>query len=225
MQIPQHLGVIIDGNRRWAREKGLPDFMGHKEGLKKVQELIQWCRDREVKILTLFVFSTENWNRSKTEVNYLMKLFQQSFSKKNIQKFNKEGIRIQVIGQRERLSEVLKKSISDTETLTANNNKIIVNFALSYGGRMEITEAVKNIFRQNIPLGQITENLISQNLWMPDVDLIIRTGKEQRISNFLIWQLAYAELVFYKKYWPDFTEHDLDEIFTDFSKRQRRFGR
>lgn len=225
MQIPQHLGVIIDGNRRWAREKGLPDFMGHKEGLKKVQELIQWCRDREVKILTLFVFSTENWNRSKTEVNYLMKLFQQSFSKKNIQKFNKEGIRIQVIGQRERLSEVLKKSISDVETLTANNNKIIVNFALSYGGRMEITEAVKNIFRQNIPLGQITENLISQNLWMPDVDLIIRTGKEQRISNFLIWQLAYAELVFYKKYWPDFTENNLDEIFTDFSKRQRRFGR
>lgn len=225
MQIPQHLGVIIDGNRRWAREKGLPDFMGHKEGLKKVQELIQWCRDREVKILTLFVFSTENWNRSKTEVDYLMKLFGQSFSKKNIQKFNMEGIRIRVIGQRERLSEVLKKSISDTETLTANNNKIIVNFALSYGGRMEITEAVKNIFRQNIPLGQITENLISQNLWMPDVDLIIRTGKEQRISNFLIWQLAYAELVFYKKYWPDFTEHDLDEIFTDFSKRQRRFGR
>lgn len=225
MQIPQHLGVIIDGNRRWAREKGLPDFMGHKEGLKKVQELIQWCRDREVKILTLFVFSTENWNRSKTEVNYLMKLFQQSFSKKNIQKFNKEGIRIQVIGQRERLSEVLKKSISDVETLTANNNKIIVNFALGYGGRMEITEAVKNIFRQNIPLGQITENLISQNLWMPDVDLIIRTGKEQRISNFLIWQAAYAELVFYKKYWPDFTENNLDEIFTDFSKRQRRFGR
>lgn len=225
MQIPQHLGVIIDGNRRWAREKGLPDFMGHKEGLKKVQELIQWCRDRKVKILTLFVFSTENWNRSKTEVDYLMKLFGQSFSKKNIQKFNMEGIRIRVIGQRERLSEVLKKSISDTETLTANNNKIIVNFALSYGGRMEITEAVKNIFRQNIPLGQITENLISQNLWMPDVDLIIRTGKEQRISNFLIWQLAYAELVFYKKYWPDFTEHDLDEIFTDFSKRQRRFGR
>lgn len=225
MQIPQHLGVIIDGNRRWAREKGLPDFMGHKEGLKKVQELIQWCRDREVKILTLFVFSTENWNRSKTEVDYLMKLFGQSFSKKNIQKFNMEGIRIRVIGQRERLSEVLKKSISDTETLTANNNKIIVNFALSYGGRMEITEAVKNIFRQNIPLGQITENLISQNLWMPDVDLIIRTGKEQRISNFLIWQLAYAELIFYKKHWPDFTEHDLDEIFTDFSKRQRRFGR
>lgn len=225
MQIPQHLGVIIDGNRRWAREKGLPDFMGHKEGLKKVQNLIQWCNAREVKILTLFVFSTENWNRSKIEVDYLMKLFKQSFDGKNIKKFNKEGIRIRVIGQRERLSEVLKKKISEAESLTKNNNKIIVNFALSYGGRMEIAEAIKNIFQKNISSEEITEDMISQNLWTPDVDLIIRTGKEQRISNFLIWQAAYAELCFFKKYWPDFTENDLDEIFTDFSKRQRRFGK
>jgi undecaprenyl diphosphate synthase len=226
-KIPNHLGVIVDGNRRWARERHLPVFMGHRKGLDKVKELINWCRKRGIKILTLFVFSTENWKRPKNEINFLMKLLQDGLNdfKKNIKKINKEGIKIKIIGQRERLPKSLQKTIEEVETLTENNSKIIVNFALSYGGRTEIIEAVKNIIKKKIPPEKITEGTMKENLWTSEVDLIIRTGKEQRISNFLIWQAAYSELYFSKKYWPDFTEKDLDDALKDFSCRERKFGK
>lgn len=226
-KIPNHLGVIVDGNRRWARERHLPVFMGHRKGLDKVKELINWCRKRGIKILTLFVFSTENWKRPKNEINFLMKLLQDGLNdfKKNIKKINKEGIKIKIIGQRERLPKSLQKTIEEVETLTENNNKIIVNFALSYGGRTEIIEAVKNIIKKKIPPEKITEGTMKENLWTSEVDLIIRTGQEQRISNFLIWQAAYSELYFSKKYWPDFTEKDLDDALKDFSCRERKFGK
>lgn len=225
MRVPYHLGIIIDGNRRWARERGLPVFEGHRRGANKLKELINWSGKRGVKILTLFVFSSENWKRSKTEVNYLMKLFKQVLNKKNIQKIHKEGIKIQLIGQREKLPGSLQKTIKDVEDLTKNNKKMVVNFALSYGGRAEIVEAIKKIIEKKIPLQKITENLISRNLWTSDLDLIIRTGKEQRLSNFLIWQAAYSELYFCKKYLPDFNEQDLDDAFKDYANRQRRFGK
>jgi undecaprenyl diphosphate synthase len=223
-KIPHHLGVILDGNRRWAKEKGLPVFEGHRRGEGKVKELIDWSKKRGVKILTLFVFSSENWKRPKKEIAFLMGLFKRALNKKNIQKIQKEGIKVKVIGQRERLPELLQKRIKEVEELTEKNKEMILNFALSYGGRAEIVEAIKNIIKKKIPPEKITEKIISQNLWTSDLDLLIRTGKEQRISNFLIWQSAYSELYFYKKYWPDFSEKDLDKAIADYSKRQRRFG-
>ena len=222
---PYHLGIIIDGNRRWARERGLPAFEGHRRGLERIKELINWSEERGIKILTLFVFSTENWKRSKVEVNYLMKLIGQTLSKKNIQKIHQEGIKIQAIGQRERLPKPVQKIIKETEELTKNNKKMTVNFALSYGGRAEIVEMTKKLIEKKIPPEKITEEVISQNLWTSDVDLIIRTGKEQRTSNFLIWQAAYSELYFCQKYWPEFSEKDLDEALEDYDQRQRRFGK
>ncbi len=224
--IPYHLGIIIDGNRRWAKERGLPPFRGHQKGVGKVKELIEWSKNRGIKILTLFVFSNENWKRPKTEVGYLMRLFKKGLIgfKKNIKKVNKDGIRIKVIGLREKFPKFLQKEIKEIEELTKDNQAMTVNFAMSYGGRAEITEAIKNIIKNKIPPEKITEDVISKNLWTSDLDFLIRTGKEQRISNFLIWQAAYSELYFYKKYWPDFTEKDLDEALEDFSRRQRRFG-
>lgn len=226
-KIPNHLGVIVDGNRRWAKERSLPVFMGHHKGLDKVKELINWCQKRGIKILTLFVFSTENWKRSKNEINFLMKLLQQALNdfKKNIKKINKEGIKIKIIGQKKRLPESLQKTIKEVEALTKNNGKMTVNFALSYGGRTEIIEAIRQIIKKRISPEKITEDTIKKNLWTSDVDLIIRTGKEQRISNFLIWQAAYSELYFPQKYWPDFTEKDLDQALKDFSCRERKFGK
>lgn len=222
--IPHHLGIIIDGNRRWAEEKSLPALQGHRKGMEKVEKTIIWSLNKGIKILTLFLFSTENWKRSKREVNYLMALIKRSFSKKNVEKINKEGIIIKVIGQRERLPLPLQKLIKEAEELTENNKKMILNFALSYGGRAEIVEAIKKIIGKKIPPERITEEIISQNLWTTDLDLFIRTGKEQRISNFLLWQSAYSELYFCKKYWPDFTEKDLDEALEEYGRRQRRFG-
>jgi len=223
-EVPYHLGIIIDGNRRWAKERGLPAFEGHRQGLENVRKAVFWCKNRGIKILTLFVFSTENWKRSKIEVNYLMKLFKQAINKQNIQKFHKQGIKIKVIGQREKLAKSLEKTIEDVEELTKNNKEMVLNFALSYGGRADIVETVKKIIKKKIPIEKITEDVISQNLSASDLDLMVRTGKEQRISNFLIWQAAYSELYFCEKYWPAFTENDLDKTFKEYNRRQRRFG-
>lgn len=224
VKIPYHLGIIIDGNRRWARENGLSTFEGHRRGLKKIKEAIKWCKDRGVKILTFFVFSTENWKRSKTEVGYLMKLAQE-IMENYVKEAHKEKIKIRIIGQKEKLPKSLQKAIKKAEELTSGSKEITVNFALSYGGRLEITEAIKNIIKKRIPPEKITEEVISENLWTSDLDLLIRTGKEQRLSNFLIWQVAYSELYFTKKYWPEFTEKDLDIALLDYTHRQRRFGK
>lgn len=226
-KIPIHLGIIIDGNRRWARERGLPALEGHRRGLENLKKIGEWARKQGVKVLTIYAFSSENWNRSKIEVSYLMRLFGQSLSKKNIQDYHKKGIRIQIIGQRERLSKALQKKAKEAEELTKNNKKSVLNLAISYGGRPEIIQAIKKIIKKKIPANKITGDLISQNLWttgLPDPDLIIRTGGEQRLSNFLSWQSAYSEFYFTKKYWPAFTEKDLDMAFEDYSLRQRRFG-
>jgi len=225
--IPYHLGIIIDGNRRWAKERGLPTLVGHHKGLDKVKKALGWAKNRGIKILTIFVFSTENWKRSKLEVNYLMKLLEQGLNdfKKNIKKINKDGIRIKIIGQRERVPASLRKIITELEELTKNNKEMTVNIALSYGGRAEIVEAFKKIIEKKIPAEKITEEIIKENLWTSDVDLIIRTGREQRTSNFLIWQGAYSELYFSPKYWPEFTEQDLDKALADYSDRQRRMGK
>jgi len=227
-KVPFHLGIIVDGNRRWAEKKGLPFFEGHRKGLNNVNKIGEWCRKRGIKILTVFVFSTENWNRSKKEVNYLMRLLGKALNKKNIRDLDQKGVKIRIIGQKERLPKFLQKRIKEAEELTKNNKERILNLAISYGGRPEIVQAVKSIIEKKIPANKITEELINKNLWtvgLPEPDLIIRTGGVQRLSNFLTWQSIYSEFYFTKKYWPEFTEKDLDKAFLDYSRRQRRFGR
>jgi len=222
--VPQHLGVILDGNRRWARERGLPTFEGHRRGAQKVKKLVEWCLEKGISTLTVFVFSTENWKRSKLEVDYLMGLAQKAITV-DLNEILKQGIRVRVIGNRERLPHPVRQAIVKTEEKTKNNRKMTLNFALSYGGRGEIVEAVKSIIQSQVAAGQVTEKLISQKLWTSDLDLVIRTGREQRLSNFLIWQAAYSELYFFKKYWPDFTKKDLEKALLDYDRRQRRFGK
>lgn len=227
IEIPNHLAIIIDGNRRWAKKKGLSSFQGHKKGLDNVDKIGDYCVKRGIKILTLYVFSSENWKRSKKEINYLMKLFINNLTKKNIKRFNDNGIKFQAIGQKEKLPKLLQEKIKETERATKNNKKSILNLAISYGGRPEIIQAIKNIIKNKIPLNKINEETIDRNLWtagLPDPDFIIRTGGELRLSNFLTWQSAYSEFYFTKKYWPEFSEKDLEQAFQDFSQRQRKFG-
>jgi len=228
MKIPYHLGIIIDGNRRWAKKRGLPTLEGHRRGLDNLNRIGEYAREKGVKILTIYVFSSENWNRSKTEVNYLMRLIGSVFSRKHINDLVKKGIKVRVIGQKEKLSKFLQEKIRKAEQLTEKGEKGILNLAISYSGRLEIVQAVKKIIAKKIPANKINEKTISQNLWtaqLPYPDFIIRTGMEKRLSNFLIWQAAYSELCFIDKYWPDFNEKDLDKAFLDYSRRQRRFGR
>jgi len=222
--IPNHLGIILDGNRRWAKENNLPAIEGHRRGKDVTKKVVKWCKNKGIKILTLFVFSTENWKRPKKEVDFLMNLLEQTFNKRGVGEISKEGIRIKIIGQRENLSSSLQKKIKEIEEMTKTNKKMVLNFALSYGGRAEIIDAVKNIIKKGISPEKINEEVMKENLWTSDVDLVIRTGKEQRMSNFLIWQAAYSELYFPQKYWPEFNEKDLDEALKEYSLRQRRFG-
>ena len=228
MKVPQHIGIIMDGNRRWAKTKCLPPLEGHRRGLQVFEKIARHCQEKGVRILTLFAFSTENWSRSKKEIDFLMKLFLGMFSKKRIKELEERGVKLNVIGQIEKFPKKLQHKIEKIEKLTKNNKKFVLNIALSYGGRADIVEAVKKILKSKVSISKITEELISKNLWtkgLPEPDLIIRTGKVKRISNFLIWQAAYSELYFSNKHWPEFTEKDLDKALTDYSSRPRRFGR
>lgn len=228
MTIPQHLGIIIDGNRRWAKKRNLPTFWGHKKGLDNVKKMARYAFKKGVKYLTIFAFSTENWKRDKKEVNYLMNLLKNAFSKKYIEEMMKNEVRVNFIGQIRRLPQDVQKRIREVEKTTKNNKKHILNIAISYGGRTDIVEAAKKIIRKKINPKELDEEKFARFLWtdgMPDPDLVIRTGEEKRISNFLIWQMAYSELYFSKKFWPEFTKEDLDTAFLDFSRRERRFGK
>ena len=223
--IPYHLAIIIDGNRRWAEKKGFSSFDGHKKGLDNVIKIGELCSDhylnKGLKILTLYCFSTENWNRSKKEISYFMKLLSFGLDghvKKSIEK----GIKIKIIGQKERLSKKLQEKIKKVEKLTEKNGNGVLNLAISYGGRAEIIRAAQKI------KGKITEEKLEKNLWtagQPEPDLIIRTGGEKRLSGFLTWQSTYSELYFTDKYWPEFTEKDLEKAFKDYADRRRRFGK
>ena len=228
-KVPHHLALIIDGNRRWAKKRGLPVFEGHRRGLEKVKKIVEWCIEKGTKVLTLFAFSTENWSRPKREVNHLMRLLGEALAKKNLKEAHNKGVNIQVIGQRNRLPKFLQKIIEKAENLTKNNKEGVLNIALSYGGRAEIVDAIRKMMKGNPkPPKRINEKLVEKYLWtanLPHPDLIIRTAGEHRLSNFLLWQAAYSELYFSKKYWPDFTEKDLDKAFKTYANRQRRFGK
>jgi undecaprenyl diphosphate synthase len=209
-------------------EKGLPALKGHLAGRQNFERFLFQAKKRGIKVLTVFGFSTENWRRSKEEVNFLMQLFEEGLSEKGaLGKLYKEGVKIKVIGQKERLPKSLQKVIERIESLTKNNKKFHLNLAVSYGGRWDILQAVKKILKKKINPERITENLINKYLTtagLPEPDLVIRAGGEKRFSNFLLWQSAYAELYFSDKLWPDFSEKDLDKALEDFSERERRFG-
>ncbi len=224
---PQHIVLFPDGNRRWAKQKGLQSLEGHKQGYNNLLDFSEWCKNRGVKVLTAFGFSTENWNRTKEEVDYLMNLLEKCLID-NSEKYKKEGTRVRVIGQRERLPESLQKAIETTEEVTAKNSNLFLNLAISYGGKWDILQAVKKIVEDNIPAEKIDEKLFESYLstaGLPAPDFIIRAGGEKRMSNFVLWQAAYSELYFSPKLWPDFTEQDLDQALEEFDKRSRRFGK
>jgi undecaprenyl diphosphate synthase len=222
--LPRHLGVILDGNRRWAKANNLPALEGHKKGFEAVKSIVQAVKEKGIKTLTLFCFSTENWNRSKEEVDYLMDIFKKSLSDYFLE-FGKENVRIKIIGQKNRFSKDIKSRMEEVESQTQNNTQMTLNLALSYGGRAEIVDAIKKIVKSGIDPDKITEETVKENLWTSDVDLIIRTGGEQRLSGFLLWQAAYSEFLFVKKYWPEFSQSDLDAALDDYASRQRRFGK
>ena len=225
--IPQHIVLFPDGNRRWAKKEGLNSFGGHLQGEKKFSDFLRWCKNRGVGAVTVFGFSTENWNRSKKEVDYLMKLLEKYLGE-GISEFNKEGVKVKIIGQKERLPESLQDTIRKIENQTKDNKKMHLNLAVSYGGKWDILSAVKKILEEKITAEKISEELFENYLstaGLPSPDLIIRAGGEKRLSNFLLWQAAYAELYFSPKLWPDFTEHDFDLALEEFDRRSRRFGK
>jgi undecaprenyl diphosphate synthase len=227
-KIPQHIAIVTDGNRRWAKKRGLPVLKGHWHGYLHLKKFAKWCREKGIKVLTAFGFSSENWKRSKDEVNYLMNLLEKGLSNnEDIQELNKAGVKIKIIGQKSKLPLSLQNVIKKVEDLTKDNKKFHLNLAVSYGGKWDIVQAVQKIVKKKIIPKKITEDLINRYLTtagLPEPDLIIRAGEERRFSNFLLWQSAYAELYFSNKLWPDFSEKDLDKALADFAQRERRFG-
>lgn len=222
----RHLGIIMDGNRRWAKKRGLPTLESHRRGYETFKRVGEWCLDRGVEILTVYAFSTENWNRSKKEVNYLMKLLSLALSSE-VDDLHRKNIRISVIGRVKELPQHLQKHIAKAMSLTKNNTRGSLQLAVNYGGRLEILDAVKKVIRTAKNASAITEKSLSEAMYtahQPDPDLIIRTSGEQRLSGFLAWQGVYSELLFIKKNWPDFSERDLDDALAEYGRRQRRFG-
>lgn len=225
--IPKHIGIIMDGNRRWAKQRGLPTIEGHRVGYENFKKIAQRCYDLGVRYFTVFAFSTENWNRSEDEVSYLMKLLEGCLEKER-EFFVKNNIKLKIIGQVWRLPENLQKLALEVMGETKDNAGGNLNLAISYGGRAEIVEAVKKIVEEKIPAEKIDEKMISEHIYtagQPDPDLIIRTSGEQRVSGFLTWQAVYSEIYFSPKMWPEFSEQDLENAIEDFSNRQRRFGK
>jgi len=226
--IPQHIVLFPDGNRRWARGRGFHLLEGHKAGYAKLVDFVNWCRNKGVRVVTVFGFSTENWNRTKEEVSYLMKLLEMGL-RTHIKDFASKdrGARVRVIGERKRLPESLQEAIHDVEEQTRNQDAMFLNLAISYGGRWDIVQAAQKVLQDGVVPQELTEERFASYLstaGLPDPDLIIRSGGEIRFSNFLLWQAAYAELYFLEKHWPDFQEQDLDDALAEYARRQRRFG-
>lgn len=229
--LPRHVAIIMDGNNRWAKARRLPSLAGHKAGVDAVRAVVDGCVRYRIESLTLFAFSSENWHRPPIEVAGLMELFMLALKSK-VKKLHKNNIRLLVIGDKSHLSVKLQEKIAEAERLTANNTGLTLNIAANYGGQWDIVQAAKGLALQvkqgQIEVDSITEALFADQLSLagqPLPDLCIRTGGEQRISNFLLWQFAYAELYFTPDYWPDFDRAALETAFDDFSQRQRRFGK
>ena len=225
---PKHIAIVLDGNRRFAKKLGLQPLEGHEYGIKKLEELFEWCLELGIKELTLYSFSTENFKRSKKEINFLFGLFKKKFEEiKGKRDIFKDHVRVRVIGRMDMFPAYVKKPMFAAVEKTKNNSKLVVNFALGYGGRQEIADSFKKILKNdpNISPGKINEILITQSLYLQsEPDLVIRPGGEKRTSNFLTWQTAYSEWIFIDKFWPEFTKEDLIDCIKEFKRRERRFG-
>jgi undecaprenyl diphosphate synthase len=224
---PQHIAIIMDGNGRWAKKRFMPRISGHKKGLESVRTVITLCQKLNIPFLTLFAFSTENWLRPTQEVNFLMSLFQDSIKKESLSLI-KHNIRFKMIGDRKPFPKKLIDKIKDLENLTEKNSGLTLSIAMNYGGRWDIVNAVNEFRKKNQLKKSCTEKNLKQNLslnFAPDPDLLIRTGGEKRISNFLIWQFSYTELYFTETLWPDFNEKAFMNALIEFQKRERRYGK
>lgn len=219
--LPKHLGFIVDGNRRWARERGLPTLEGHRRGIELVADIAEECYKQGVKIVSFYIFSTENWNRSKEEVEYLMDLVEKCL-KKFIKRCLKTDTKIAILGTKERLSDRLKEAVKEAEEKTRECKENILGLCFNYGGKQEIVDAANKIE------GEVTIEKLEANLYHPEVpalDMVIRTSGEQRISGFMLWRMAYSEMLFLDKKWPDMAREDVGLILGEFAGRQRRFGK
>ncbi|EGV52393.1 MULTISPECIES: isoprenyl transferase [sulfur-oxidizing symbionts] len=230
-QLPRHIAIIMDGNGRWARQRGLPRYAGHPAGVESVRKVVEHCVQQGIEVLTLFAFSSENWQRPKKEVGLIMDLFIRAL-RKEARRLHRNGVRLRVIGDRTAFPEKLQRRIHEVEALTAANSGLILQVAANYGGRWDIIRAARRLARQaaagEIDVDAIDEQALAAQLAFPDLpdpDLFIRTGGECRVSNFLLWQAAYSELYFTDLLWPEFDAAALDAAIADYSRRQRRFGR
>jgi undecaprenyl diphosphate synthase len=225
-KIPTHVAVIMDGNGRWARARGLPRLMGHRQGTENIRRVLQAATELGIKVLTIYAFSTENWGRPDEEVRGLMTILEQTIQRE-VPELNKNGVQLRHIGRLEGLSPRLQKAVRDAIELTQHNDRIILNVAFNYGGRAEIVDAVRRMMREGVAPDELTEELFSRYLYTdgcPDPDLVIRTGGEMRLSNYLIWQAAYAEYYSTPVFWPDFDKHELYLALLAYNQRERRFG-
>ena len=230
-KLPNHVAIIMDGNGRWAKQKGMARVFGHKNGVKAVTETVETAAEMGIKVLTLYAFSTENWKRPKKEIDLLMSLLVSSL-KDELDTLQKNDIKLQSIGQIENLPKKAQKELNEVIHLTKNNSSLVLNLALSYGSREEIVKAIKNISKKvvnkELSIEEIDEKIINNHLYtftLPDVDFLIRTSGEKRISNFLLWQIAYAELYFTDVLWPDFRKEDFFKAILNYQQRERRFGK
>lgn len=223
----KHIAIIMDGNRRWAKEQNLPSAAGHKKGVSSLRETVRACDEFGIKYLTVYAFSTENWKRSEEEVNFLMDLVALTL-RNELDDMHKEGVKISFIGDKTRLSDKLLTVTKNAQERTKNNNGVNLQIAFNYGSRNEITQAVKSIIDEGIKSDDINEEIISAHLYtkdIPDPDILIRTGGEKRISNYLLWQIAYSEIVVVDEYWPEFDRCSLIKCIEEFQRRQRRYGK
>ncbi len=225
--IPYHIGIIMDGNGRWAREHGLPRLEGHRAGTENIRRVLEACGEHGVKIVTIYAFSTENWQRPEAEVRGLMGILERVLERE-VENFHRNGVKLCHIGELEGLSDKLREAVLDAIDLTKGNNRLILNVAFNYGGRAEIVRAVQSMLEEQTDPAVVDEQLLSSYLYtagLPDPDLIIRTGGEMRLSNFLIWQSAYSEYYSTPTYWPDFDKEELRKALWAYSQRNRRFGK
>ena len=223
MKIPKHIAIIMDGNGRWGVKKKGSRTLGHKYGLKTVEKIIKASLKKKIKFLTLYTFSTENWKRPKSEINYLFNLLE-FYIDNEINKLQKNGVKINILGDLKKFPKNLRLKLNKTQSLTKNNNKITVNVALNYGSREEIINAMKLLNKKSLKINErnLSKFLYTKNI--PDPEILIRTGNVRRLSNFLVWQTIYSEIFFINKLWPDFNEIDLYKIIKDFNKIDRNFG-
>ena len=222
--IPHHIAIVMDGNGRWAKRRFLPRLAGHKQGVDALRRCAKACAERGVKVLTVFAFSSENWNRPAYEVDGLMSLLAGALAKE-VPSLARDGIRLYFVGERSSLSPKVQAGLQQAEQATAHNDRMVLNVCFNYGGRWDIAQAAAKLAAAGTPVTEVAMAQAMALAHVPDPDLLIRTGGEMRISNFLLWQAAYSELYFSDKWWPDFDEQALDESIAEFNRRERRFGK